>query len=621
MKKTTFILVFIFVIAKIYAQNIQISFSASGGYSSVTSVKVENLTQGTFLTLNGSDILNLTLTTEINNPDIEQQKDLQLYPNPMTNEAELTFYANQEGNVQIAVFDIFGKMVTTTQKQISDGNHTFRIVGLGQGIYMVLVFAPMYHYQNKLISMGTNTGNTQLTYIESNSSSSKINNLESSQALLNLTYTLKQSEQLTKKISKLKSSQATVNMPYTINDQLRFTGSNGSDSAVITDVPTQSKTLTFNIVDKTPPAEVTNLKATQGDSKVTLTWTDPTVSDYQKVVITYLSETIEVAKGMQTKEITNLANGTLYNFVVKTIDTNGNNSSGSTINGTPVDLTPPAEVTNLKVTQGDSKVTLTWTDPTTSDYQKAVITYLSETIEVAKGLQTKEITNLANGTLYNFVVKTIDTNGNNSNGSAINGTPIDLTPPDEVTNLMATTGDGTVTLTWTDPTTSDYQKVEIAYLLDTIEVAKGLQTKEITNLTNGTLYDFVVKTIDTNENKSSGTQISKTPEAPLSVTCLASCSSMSWKIVGEIGSYSKNQSCSSKYSIIGGQAVESERDCSGTITFSSSGHVYNYTANFYWSSCTMYVDVTNVGSCSDSKKKSGSFNCKDGNGTTFIEEK
>lgn len=533
MKKTTFILVFIFVIAKIYAQNIQISFSASGGYSSVTSVKVENLTQGTFLTLNGSDILNLTLTTEINNPDIEQQKDLQLYPNPMTNEAELTFYANQEGNVQIAVFDIFGKMVTTTQKQISDGNHTFRIVGLGQGIYMVLVFAPMYHYQNKLISMGTSTGNTQLTYIESNSSSSKINNLESSQALLNLTYTLKQSEQLTKKISKLKSSQATVNMPYTINDQLRFTGSNGSDSAVITDVPTQSKTLTFNIVDKTPPAEVTNLKATQGDSKVTLTWTDPTVSDYQKVVITYLSETIEVAKGMQTKEITNLANGTLYNFVVKTIDTNGNNS----------------------------------------------------------------------------------------NGSAINGTPIDLTPPDEVTNLMATTGDGTVTLTWTDPTTSDYQKVEIAYLLDTIEVAKGLQTKEITNLTNGTLYDFVVKTIDTNENKSSGTQISKTPEAPLSVTCLASCSSMSWKIVGEIGSYSKNQSCSSKYSIIGGQAVESERDCSGTITFSSSGHVYNYTANFYWSSCTMYVDVTNVGSCSDSKKKSGSFNCKDGNGTTFIEEK
>ncbi|MFA6402442.1 MAG: DUF4959 domain-containing protein [Salinivirgaceae bacterium] len=96
--------------------------------------------------------------------------------------------------------------------------------------------------------------------------------------------------------------------------------------------------------------------------------------------------------------------------------------------------------------------------------------------------------------------------------------PPDTLPPDEVTNLTAIEGNGKITMTWTDPADVDFQKVEITYLSNTIEVNKGVQTNEIIGLTNGTSYSFTVKTIDNSGNKSSGLQISSTPVSPPALT-------------------------------------------------------------------------------------------------------
>jgi hypothetical protein len=94
-------------------------------------------------------------------------------------------------------------------------------------------------------------------------------------------------------------------------------------------------------------------------------------------------------------------------------------------------------------------------------------------------------------------------------------TTLDTTPPAKVTALTATPGNAQVSLTWTDPTDSDFIGVEIsispAINRSPFTVDKGVETKEITSLTNGTAYTFTVKTKDDMGNKSSGVSDTATP--------------------------------------------------------------------------------------------------------------
>ena len=134
-KKITFMLLIIFATANIYSQNYNISFAASGASTTVGTVKVDNLTQNTSLTLNGNDILHLGIVgineTEFNtnNPKI--------YPNPMQGKAELSFNAEQEGDIQITINDIAGKEVLHIGNKYPKGNHKFQLNGLKQGMYLV----------------------------------------------------------------------------------------------------------------------------------------------------------------------------------------------------------------------------------------------------------------------------------------------------------------------------------------------------------------------------------------------------------------------------------------------------------------------------------------------------
>jgi len=92
-------------------------------------------------------------------------------------------------------------------------------------------------------------------------------------------------------------------------------------------------------VDNISPSEVSNLKIINGDSNVKLSWNDPTEEDYSKVEICWNSPngnlSMEILKGVQSAEIRNLVSGTEYSFTVKTVDNNGNQSSGIKIIGNP----------------------------------------------------------------------------------------------------------------------------------------------------------------------------------------------------------------------------------------------------------------------------------------------
>jgi hypothetical protein len=77
------------------AQNYNIRFAATGGaVTKLDSVKVENLNQGTKLSLPGEDTLHLgTLGID----DGANQETIKIYPNPMQGLAELSFYAKASG--------------------------------------------------------------------------------------------------------------------------------------------------------------------------------------------------------------------------------------------------------------------------------------------------------------------------------------------------------------------------------------------------------------------------------------------------------------------------------------------------------------------------------------------
>jgi uncharacterized protein (TIGR02145 family) len=222
MKKFTILSFLFFLSICIYSQDYLISFAGTGGSTSVDNVKVENITQGTNLTVNGSDILNLraVLATGINNVYNTSEKSLKVYPNPATEYTTIEFIATAPGNALIALYDQVGKTIVQTGTNLEKGTYTYQINGLSSGFYTVRVTSGTYSYTGKIISQQKGTAIARIT-CKSFSDGSK-NEL------------------------KLKSANATIQMQYNTGDRLKFTGFSGNYGTVLTDIPTGNKTITFD---------------------------------------------------------------------------------------------------------------------------------------------------------------------------------------------------------------------------------------------------------------------------------------------------------------------------------------------------------------------------------------
>ena len=83
--------------------------------------------------------------------------------------------------------------------------------------------------------------------------------------------------------------------------------------------------------------------------------------------------------------------------------------------------------------------------------------------------------------------------------------------PDNVSGLIATAGDGEVTLSWTAPRASNIKDYSISYEPGGTVFNETQSPVIISNLANGIEYTFTVKTRDTDGNLSSGATITATP--------------------------------------------------------------------------------------------------------------
>ena len=201
------------------AQTYTITFAGIGAATTVDSVKVENLTHPATVIWHTIDVFQLQLGNGINEIDYTDD-NLQVYPNPMQGQSEILFYAKQAGNATLSIYDIAGKEILQFGNKLLQGIQKYQLTSLKQGMYFINITGNGYFYTAKLISQNTTPCEAKIKYIGNEKP----------------------------EITTLKSTKATITMPYTSGDNLRFTGYSGNLTAIVNDVPTSSKTITFTFV-------------------------------------------------------------------------------------------------------------------------------------------------------------------------------------------------------------------------------------------------------------------------------------------------------------------------------------------------------------------------------------
>jgi uncharacterized protein (TIGR02145 family) len=221
-----FCLIYIVSGLKMNGQNFFISFAGNGASTSVTSVRVENLTSGTSLTISGSDILHLTsIVTSVNSIVDNQFAKIKIYPNPMIDFSVLEIYPPEAGDATISIYSMAGILVGRVHSFLENSLQEFRISGLKSGFYLISIRGNSYQYSGKILCNSKTSGTIGIQKITSNQA---------------------YNENELKKTGK--AAMATIDMDYTQGDRLKFTGLSGNFGTVITDIPESDKTVNFDFI-------------------------------------------------------------------------------------------------------------------------------------------------------------------------------------------------------------------------------------------------------------------------------------------------------------------------------------------------------------------------------------
>jgi uncharacterized protein (TIGR02145 family) len=102
---------------------------------------------------------------------------------------------------------------------LSAGTQSFRVAGIGRGVYFVNISGKNLSYSTKLVSQ------------------SKLQREVSVEKVATMKNT---------KENSLESTSATIDMPYTAGNQLRYKSISGPYSTIVNDVPTGNKTIIFD---------------------------------------------------------------------------------------------------------------------------------------------------------------------------------------------------------------------------------------------------------------------------------------------------------------------------------------------------------------------------------------
>ena len=223
MIKSTLLFLLIIATTTIQAQDYMISFAGSGASATVDSIRVENLSQGTSLTVySGNQLQLLGILSAVDPGAAINGRSLTVYPNPGNGEVVLTFEAKTNAATTIKLSDLAGREVAKTEVFLASGHQSLRICGLNSGTYVIQVSSEGYHYSGKIICRSNSPNPLQIIYLGPFYSHLATENL--------------------------KQTEAVVQMQYNTGDLLKFTGRSGNFGTIYMDIPDVSKTITFNFV-------------------------------------------------------------------------------------------------------------------------------------------------------------------------------------------------------------------------------------------------------------------------------------------------------------------------------------------------------------------------------------
>lgn len=307
-----------------------------------------------------------------------------------------------------------------------------------------------------------------------------------------------------------------------------------------------------SVTPLTTPGAPTAVTATAGNTTATVTWTAPASNGGTPItsytVTPYAGATAQAPRTVSgnppatTLNVTGLANGTAYTFVVTANNAVGVGAASVASSAvTPAPPTAPAAPTNVAATRGNASATVTWTAPANggsaiTSYR--VTPYLGSTAQAvrtaAASATSLNVTGLTNGTAYTFrvaAVNAIGTSAMSTPSAAVTPATVPSTP----TSVSATAGNATATVNWSAPNNggsviTGYTVTPfIAGVAQTAQVVTGAPpatTATVSGLTNGTAYTFRVTAANavgsgTQSNASSTVTPSGPPGAPTNVTGVA----------------------------------------------------------------------------------------------------
>ena len=249
------------------------TFKGRGESTTVQTVTVENLTQGTSLQLDGTDVLRLSDVPEdvgIDNIESSNRFHPTIHPNPAPGAATLTFWLEQSGAVDISIANIGGWIIARRQFTLEAGEHRATLPALPGGMYIANIRPQGSKMQAvKWLSTGNGSASVDITLVSNanadlpaeapmvlRSSSQPASTTNSVMRLLPLDQqTLVTGESTNKTILPLRyaasENENIVGMLYTPGDLLRFTGESGNMTTIVMNIPTCSHDITFDFYNCT----------------------------------------------------------------------------------------------------------------------------------------------------------------------------------------------------------------------------------------------------------------------------------------------------------------------------------------------------------------------------------
>ncbi len=204
-----------------FASDYTISFTGSGKATTVGSVEVQNLTQGTTVTVPGGDVLTLSVIVTGIKELATRNGELRISSNSLDGKSSVSFFAKQAGSAQITAYGMDGRKIVGMNKTLQKGDNSFQL-SLPSGVFVISVLGNGYSYSSKMVSLTNRQGRAQIAFLD---------NVEKNAS------------------NDLKSTVASVVMDYYPEDILLYKGMSGNYATIVTDMPTASKTTNFEFVE------------------------------------------------------------------------------------------------------------------------------------------------------------------------------------------------------------------------------------------------------------------------------------------------------------------------------------------------------------------------------------